>query len=66
MGQLVKTLSQGKNRNGVGMLEGEGHSVGKDTCCLAGEMAQGLRGMPAFPEVLSSIPSNYMMAHNHL
>jgi hypothetical protein len=29
----------------------------------AGEMAQWLR---AFPEVLSSIHSNYMVAHNHL
>jgi hypothetical protein len=32
----------------------------------AGEMAQRLRALTALPEVLSSIPSNYMVAHNHL
>jgi hypothetical protein len=32
----------------------------------AGVMAQWLRAPTAFPEVLSSIPSNHMMAHNHL
>jgi hypothetical protein len=32
----------------------------------AGEMAQQLRALPALPEVLSSIPSNLMMAPNHL
>jgi hypothetical protein len=31
----------------------------------AGEMAQWLRALTALPEVLSSNPSNYMMAHNH-
>jgi hypothetical protein len=31
----------------------------------AGEMAQWLRALPAFPEVLSSISSNNMVAHNH-
>jgi hypothetical protein len=30
-----------------------------------GEMAQRLRALPALPEVLSSIPSNHMVAHNH-
>jgi hypothetical protein len=29
-------------------------------------MAQGLRALTALPEVLSSIPSNHMVAHNHL
>ena len=33
---------------------------------LAGEMAQWLRALTALPEVLSSIPSNHMVAHNHL
>jgi hypothetical protein len=28
------------------------------------EMAQQLRALTALPEVLSSIPSNHMMAHN--
>jgi hypothetical protein len=34
--------------------------------CGAGEMAQRLRALTALPEVLSSIPSNHMVAHNHL
>jgi len=29
-------------------------------------MAQGLRALAALPEVLSSNPSNHMVAHNHL
>jgi hypothetical protein len=32
----------------------------------AGEMAQQLRALTALPEVLSSIPSNQMVDHNHL
>jgi len=32
----------------------------------AGEMAQLLRALTALPEVPSSIPSNHMVAHNHL
>jgi hypothetical protein len=32
----------------------------------AGEMAQWLRALTALSEVLSLIPSNHMMAHNHL
>jgi hypothetical protein len=32
----------------------------------AGEMAQWLRALTAFPEVQSSNPSNHMMAHSHL
>jgi hypothetical protein len=31
----------------------------------AGEMAQRVRALTALPEVLSSNPSNHMMAHNH-
>jgi hypothetical protein len=31
-----------------------------------GEMAQRLRALTALPEVLSSIPSNYMVARDHL
>ena len=34
--------------------------------CLAEEMAQRLRALTAFSEVLSSIPSNPRVAHNHL
>jgi hypothetical protein len=32
----------------------------------AGEMAQWLRVLTALPGVLSLIPSNHMVAHNHL
>jgi hypothetical protein len=31
----------------------------------AGEMAQQLKAPTALPEVLSSNPSNHMVAHNH-
>jgi len=31
----------------------------------AGEVAQWLRALTAVPEVMSSIPSNHMVAHNH-
>jgi hypothetical protein len=32
----------------------------------AGEMAQRVRALTVLPEVLSSNPSNHMVAHNHL
>jgi hypothetical protein len=32
----------------------------------AGEIAQWLRALTALPEILSSNPSNHMVAHNHL
>jgi hypothetical protein len=32
----------------------------------AGETVQRLRALTALPKVLSSIPSNYMVAYNHL
>jgi hypothetical protein len=32
----------------------------------AEEMAQRLRALTALPEVLSSIPSNHVLVHNHL
>jgi hypothetical protein len=32
----------------------------------AGESTQQLRALTALPEVLSSIPRNHMVAHNHL
>jgi hypothetical protein len=31
----------------------------------AGEMAQQVRALTALPKVLSSTPSNHMVAHNH-
>ena len=33
---------------------------------LAEDVAQQLKAPTALPEVLSSIPSNHMVAHNHL
>jgi hypothetical protein len=33
--------------------------------CGAGEMTQRLRALTMLPEVLSSIPSNHTMPHNH-
>jgi hypothetical protein len=33
---------------------------------VAGEMVQWLKALAALPEVLSSIPSNHMVAHNQL
>jgi hypothetical protein len=38
----------------------------KNICLRDGEMAQWLRASTALPEVLSSIPSNHMIAHSHL
>ena len=32
----------------------------------AGEMAQQVRALTALTEVLNSIPTNHMVAHNHL
>jgi len=40
--------------------------AGKMVKAGAGEMAQWLRALTALPEVLSSDPSNHMVAHNHL
>jgi hypothetical protein len=38
----------------------------KNSCEWVGEMAQWLRALTALPKVLSSVPSNHMVAHNHL
>jgi len=35
-------------------------------CRASGEMAQWLKALTALLEVLSSNPSNHMVAHNHL
>jgi hypothetical protein len=42
------------------------HSKKKKVLRWAGEIAQWLGALTALPEVLSSIPSNHMVAHNHL
>ena len=46
---MSNVFQLGKKKGGVG----------------AGEMAQWLRALTVLPEVLSSIPSNHMVAHNH-
>jgi hypothetical protein len=38
----------------------------KNSSHRAGEMAQRLRALNALTEALSTIPSNHMVAHNHL
>jgi hypothetical protein len=49
-------------------LSGQNHSNDtiKTFFLWARQMAQPLRALIALPEVLSSIPSNGMVAHNHL
>jgi hypothetical protein len=48
----------------TGDIEAGGSGV-QDDPLQAGEMAQRLRALIAFPKVLSSNPSNHMVAHNH-
>ena len=61
----------GGHWEGLGYLRGKdaGECVflaGQKSCSWAGEMAQGLRTPTVLPEVLSSILSNHMVAHNPL
>jgi hypothetical protein len=48
------------------MMEVKGPGENKISTEEAGEMAQQLRALTALPEVLSSIPINHMVGHNHL
>ncbi|ERE81263.1 M-phase inducer phosphatase 3-like protein [Cricetulus griseus] len=75
--ELLRWRSQNKAQEGERQLleqiallvkkdNWEDDLVVKNTCCGAGEMAQRLRAPTALPEVLSSIPSNHMVTHNHL
>ena len=50
------------------MFAGKVHMIypGKKLAREAVEMAQSLRALTVLSEVLSSIPSNHMVAHNHL
>lgn len=57
----------------LGKLEGQENKVytrpqiiGKENLNRAGEMAQSLKALAALLEVLSSIPSNHVVAHNNL
>jgi hypothetical protein len=51
-------LKKNKGIGGVGWGCGFGEGVR--------EMAQQLRALTVLPEILSSIPSNHTVAHNHL
>jgi hypothetical protein len=44
----------------------EQNPISRNAFWGAGEMAQRLRALTALPKVPSSIPSNHMVAHNHL
>ena len=48
------------------LVEGRSHAPQENPFLGAGEMAQWLRAVTALPAVLSSIPCNHMVAHNHL
>ena len=69
LGYICEKLSQ-KNKN----KNKNKNKKKKPTVCVslrqshsgAGEMAQRLRALTAFLEVLSSIPRHHMVAHNHL
>ena len=50
----------------LAMLSSLGKELNIRVAVGAGVMAQWLRALTALPEVLSSIPSNHMVAHNHL
>jgi hypothetical protein len=56
--QEISHLSTASENVGLGTLR---FPVGG-----AGEVVQRLRALIALPEILSSIPSNHMVAHNHL
>jgi hypothetical protein len=49
-----------------GLVEEKTVDREKEKISWAEEMAQRLRALAALPEVLSSIPSNHKMAHDHL
>jgi hypothetical protein len=55
--------SQGSTRP---YLKSESQTENRKERTRAREVAQRLRALTALPEVLSSIPSNHMVAHNHL
>jgi hypothetical protein len=52
-------------RKGFILAPHQGPSL-KKVRARAGEMAQRLRALTALPKVLSSNPSNHIVAHNHL
>jgi hypothetical protein len=65
--QQQKERKQDSGCSGLGRVK-KMKSYAKGCKCFygAGEMAQRLRALTALPEVLSSNPSNHMVAYNHL
>ena len=65
---LVRTkATYGRKRLfGLAVPEEESIIAGMTVGSGAGEMAQQFRALTTLPEVLSSIPKNHMVAHNHL
>jgi hypothetical protein len=62
-GKLIhcNKIKIGEKKKGK-LKERKGRKEGRQ----AGEMVQRLRAMTTLPDVLSSIPSNHVVAHNHL
>ena len=61
----VQYKKEGKEQHGEQGSRGTEYNVKHETPGAQG-MAQRLRALAALPEVLSSIPSNHMVAHNQL
>jgi hypothetical protein len=70
LGMVAKAWDSGIEEVGSGGSRVRGqpklHETISNNNNWVGEMAQKLRALTALPEVLSSIPSNHMVAHNHL
>ena len=60
--ELVWKGVRRNNKRAVGRKEDEIKKIKSG----AGKMAQWLRVLLVLPKVLSSMPSNHMVAHNHL
>ena len=58
-------LCAGELRTGLSGTQGSHGTVDSKKLSRAGEMAQWLRALTALLKVLSSNPSNHMVAHNH-
>jgi hypothetical protein len=62
---FLKSLYTNKNWNIYCSVRPPAKSC-QEVALWAGEMALKLKALTALPEVLSSIPSNHMVTHNHL
>jgi hypothetical protein len=64
--KVSSSTARAIQRNPVSKNKQTNKQTKKNPSSRAGQMAQVLRALIALPEVLSSIPSNHMVAHNHL